>query len=295
MEPIWKDYFIDLAQFFEGGEQFVDYYIEKDGEVIYTGCAYQTPDGNAKIRINDICADYLGHLNLLDILGMEEEGYILDLDAIGVFTIVAGPDQTEVETVTFFNDWSYARLYPLDFRPNLSGTISMEYVDSMPFVYTGERIGIGGKKRIAHYNAPDETLGYKLVQCCNPAVLYFFNANCGWDFLLCKGGAKRVDAFTRATTKRPYNNLSGERGTFNYQNTDKVEWDVMTGWIPNGGGKNLWQLLGSTDVWLFTADEGLVPVVITTNSVEGKDYKLNGRQPVQMTIRVELAQDRQRR
>lgn len=293
MEPIWNDYYIDLTQFFEGGEQFVDYHIEKDGEVIYIGRAYKAPEGDTFVRINDICADYLGHVDLRDALGAEFN-YLIDLSAIGVFTIVAGPDQTEVAVVTFFNDWSYKLPAP-GIRSNLSGTISKEYVDLMPIVYTGERTGIGGKTQIAHYHSLGiESLAYKKVQCCNPAALYFFNAQCGWDFLLCKGGAKRVDTFARATTKRPY--IGGnDRGTFNYQNTAKVEWDVMTGWIPKEGGKEMWQLLGSTDVWLWTPEEGLVPVVITTNSVEEKNYKLNGRKPVEFTIRVELAQDRQRR
>lgn len=287
MTPIWKDYFVDFTTLLDD-QQFVDYVIKKGNEVIYNGRAYKSPEILTKIRISDIIADHLGHISLPDLLASVIAA-TPDFDAIGTFTTIVNDEEQDEEA--FFNCWDY-KTSTLPVQTNLSGTISKEYVSGMPIVRSAAFVYLGGLQ-INHFKGANAE--YKLVECCNPAALYFYNAQCGWDFLLCKGGAKRVDTFTRATIKRDYYNAARERGTFNYQNTDKVEWDVMTGWIPNEGSKNLWQLLGSTDVWLWTPDEGLVPVVITTNSVESKDYKTNGRQPVQMTIRVELAQDRQRR
>lgn len=294
MQPIWIDYYVDLSQYF-GSAQFVDYRIEKWGEPIYNGRAYKTPDGNTRIRINDICADYLGHSALLDVLDSGAD-FLVDTEAIVTFDIyvIAGLSTELVESVQFVNDWSYV-LRPPALRQNLSGTISKEYVDFMPFVYSREFVGIGSRTRIEHHIVPEQSLGYKKISCCNPAALYFYNAHGGWDFLLCKGGAKRLHNYERGTVKREYSNGTNERGTVNYQNIERIEWECYTGRIKDSGAANIGQLVGSCDVWLWTPESGLVPVVITTSEAQELTYKNNGRRPVEYTLRVELAQDRQRR
>lgn len=299
MNPIWQDYSVDLFDVNEA--EYVDYTIgiRQSGAwaVIYTGRAYKTPDDMNDVRINDICADYLSHVPLPDVLASNYSNGIVDLKCSGNFRIDAFNSDGESEAVSqvvFFNCWDY-KTQTLGINEKLSGTISREYVAAMPVVMTnvGKMSLTSPLPQVTHFKRVDSK--YTLVECCNPAALYFWNAKCGWDFLLCKGGAKRIDSFVRNTIKRDYNNDGNGRGTYNYRNVAQIAWDVATGWIPAAGCKELWQLLGSTDVWLWTPDDGLVPVVVDTDSVEEKDYVQNGRKPVELTIRVNLAQDRQRR
>lgn len=295
MNPIWRDFSVDLSDVSEA--EYVDYKISLNNSPVYTGRGYKSPDGLNAIRINDICADYLAHTPLPDVLDSNYSTGIVDLQCSGEFLVSAVNDDGENEDVTsviFFNSWDYKTL-TLGINEKLSGTISREYVTAMPVVMTnvGKASRTTQLPQVTHFKRVNSS--YTLVECCNPAALYFYNAKCGWDFLLCKGGAKRIDSFVRNTIKRDYNNAKNGRGTYNYHNSAEIAWDVATGWIPAEGCKQLWQLLGSTDVWLWTPDDGLVPVVVDTNSVEAKDYRQNGRKPVELTIRVTLAQDRQRR
>lgn len=99
--PIWKDYYYEFE------EDEVSFRIktnDTDGEVIYTGKAFARPNSTGvKIRVNDICADYIEQA--LPVWGKEFNEYaytktfLLEYDDEGTWT----PDST----VTFYNDWSY--------------------------------------------------------------------------------------------------------------------------------------------------------------------------------------------
>ena len=54
--PIWKDRVIDL------GAASVEFRITSGGNTIYSGKSIARPgEANAKVRINDICADFLSN------------------------------------------------------------------------------------------------------------------------------------------------------------------------------------------------------------------------------------------
>lgn len=97
--PIWKDRFVTLA----AGEDSADFEIRLDtvsGELIFSGRAYRRPGAEDVVaRINDICADYLR--NPLPALAA---GLTPLLSAATFVTVVAG---SAVDTVTFWDDWSY--------------------------------------------------------------------------------------------------------------------------------------------------------------------------------------------
>lgn len=105
MEPIWKDYPIDL-----GLADSVAYRVRLDdaaGEIIYQGRAYLRPDADTvSVRINDIAADYYaGTLPALsqaafEALALPLTFYVETYDE-------ALETWSEADTVQFLNDWSY--------------------------------------------------------------------------------------------------------------------------------------------------------------------------------------------
>ena len=65
--PIWKDYYVTLLANAAGNTSGIQYRITVGGESIFQGRAFLRPgETSIKTRINDICADYLGHLFYLD-------------------------------------------------------------------------------------------------------------------------------------------------------------------------------------------------------------------------------------
>lgn len=109
--PIWKDKIIDLGF---PSVQFRIY--DWDNSVsLYDGVAYARPgEETAKVRVNDICADFLE--NTLPTL---QDGDVtgIAMKRFGVQVKFPGQAWQPLEDVTFFNDWSY----DYDFDPAASG------------------------------------------------------------------------------------------------------------------------------------------------------------------------------
>lgn len=111
--PIWKDYYVNL-----GAEQSVEYEVMYNNETIYTGKAWKRPGQTRNlIRINELCADYLR--NHLPSFGTE----VVSENAHATFKIlkkVGTSQMTLVESVEFYNDWSY----DYDYDPETMGLSS---------------------------------------------------------------------------------------------------------------------------------------------------------------------------
>ena len=105
--PIWKDKIVDL-----GTSESVDFCIKLDhpsGEMIYRGKAHRRPgETHIKIRVNDICADYLQ--NVLPSLSQAE---FTDLSFPLKFYVQRLIDGEWVSATSFefLNDWSYDYAY----------------------------------------------------------------------------------------------------------------------------------------------------------------------------------------
>lgn len=97
--PIWKDRRVTLA----ASGEYADFEIHLDGAsgtLIYSGRAHPRPgETSITARINDICADYIAA-----VLPALEQGMTRMQCAMTFVTVVGG---TAVDTVTFYNDWSY--------------------------------------------------------------------------------------------------------------------------------------------------------------------------------------------
>ena len=96
MHPIWKDYYVDF-----GSVDSVYFGIMADQTSIYTGRAYKRPgESTLRVRINDICADYLKNPRL-----QASEGFVNN--PTPTFVVVDTEKGVEVARVQFLNDWSY--------------------------------------------------------------------------------------------------------------------------------------------------------------------------------------------
>lgn len=100
IHPIWKDYFVDFGQ-----EDKLEYRILADGEEIYHGVAQGRPNEiSLKIRINDICADYLEH----SFPALVQKGFTTQGEPVTFLVQYKYGDRwDDVDSVQFYNDWSY--------------------------------------------------------------------------------------------------------------------------------------------------------------------------------------------
>ena len=101
--PIWKDYYVSL-----GSADSCEYRILVKADVIYSGKAWKKPGEAAiKVRINDICADFLNHT--LPNLSPDE---FTALEYPITFVVQKySSGWTNVASVEFLNDWSYDYSY----------------------------------------------------------------------------------------------------------------------------------------------------------------------------------------
>lgn len=112
--PIWKDYFIDLGS--AASAQFRIRIGSYNGTTIYSGLAFKRPgQTNNKIKINDICADYLQ--NVLPSLSHAEFSALQFPLTFYIQKNTSGSTWTNVEAVSFLNDWSY----DYDYDPETMG------------------------------------------------------------------------------------------------------------------------------------------------------------------------------
>lgn len=102
MEPIWKDYYVNL-----GSAASVEYRVRlsnASGAIIYHGKAFRRPgETNVQVRINDIVADY--YAGTIPTLAQTAfEALTLPLT---IYVEKYGSSWTSVATIQFLNDWSY--------------------------------------------------------------------------------------------------------------------------------------------------------------------------------------------
>ena len=108
--PLWKDYYVTL-----GTDDGIIFRIVVGENTIYTGKSHIRPgETENRIRINDICADYLR--NVLPTLSLAEFNAIeLPVTfSVQKFVVVMDgdpPEWVDVADVQFINDWSYDRSY----------------------------------------------------------------------------------------------------------------------------------------------------------------------------------------
>ena len=313
--PIWKDKVVDL------GGASVEFRITIGGNTIYSGKAIARPgEANAKVRINDICADYLSHA-LPTITDRTFTSF-----ALPAFKVEkkSGGSWTTIDTITFYNDWSYDYGFT---GATLSDPINGKVTADMFILFSGKGIGnisatyyktngtstnrsttvsptpndgtcvfdagaVADTKRIAI-----TSLNYFVVPDCHKYALYYVNAYGGWDHLLVEGNDIEVDSLARHTMDREYDNTNiVNRGRVNYVNEVTKYWSLNTGLLTDDEASRMHHLVNSPLVFLCEiASATFIPVVITDTSCEYKTYRNQGNRMFNYQLTIELAQNRIRR
>ena len=314
--PIWKDKVVDL------GGASVEFRITPGGNTIYSGKAIARPgEANAKVRINDICADYLSHA-LPTITDRTFTSF-----ALPAFVVEkkSGGSWTTIDTITFYNDWSYdygfsgvllsdpingkvtADMFILYSRLNITANISATYhkTDGTTSTRTSSvsptpNDGTSAFDAGAVSDTAKVVIGsltYPVVADCYKYALYYVNAYGGWDHLLVEGNDIEVDSLARHTMDREYDNTNiVNRGRVNYVNEVTKSWSLNTGLLTDDEASRMHHLVNSPLVFLCEiASATFIPVVITDTSCEYKTYRNQGNRMFNYQLTIELAQNRIRR
>ena len=300
----------------------MEFRITSGGSTIYSGKAVSRPgESTAKIRINEICADFLSS----SLPTFTDRTFSpMSLPSF-VVQKKSGSSWSTVETVDFYPDWSYDYQFTGDI---LSFPINGR-VDSRMMIFTSKKnissnVSASYKKKTGTTtsrtttvsptpnngtcaflaNAVSDTIQitvnsnvYKVVTDCAKYALYYVNDFGGWDQFLIEGNDLEVDNLTRFISEQGYNNTSqANAGRVNYVNEITKGWTFNTGWMNDTAGARMHHLINSCLVYLVEISTRYTyPVIITSNSCEYKTYKNQGRQVVNYSFTVELAQNRIRR
>jgi hypothetical protein len=314
--PIWKDKIVDL------GSASVQFRITADGVVIYSGKATARPgESTAKVRINDICADYL--VNSLPSF-IDRTFSPANLPS---FVVQKKPSSswTTVTTVQFYPDWSYeyqfsgdvlsfpingridSRMAIFTSKKNITSNVSASYRSKTGSVTT-RTCSVSGTPNdgtctfLAYAVADTERIivngnTYNVVTDCARYALYYVNAFGGWDQFLIEGNDMETDSLQRFILEHEYDNGSQlNAGKVNYVSEVTKSWTLNTGWMTDEAGQRMHHLLNSCMVYLVDiSTQDTFPVIITTNTCEYKTFKNQGRRAVNYSFTIELAQNRIRR
>ena len=315
--PIWKDKVIDL------GAASSLFRIRAGADTIYNGKAVARPgEANAKVRINDICADFL--VNALPTITDRTFTSFALLDFY-VGKSSDGISWTEFPAVKFYNDWSYDYGFTSDV---LSDPINGKVTADMFILYSAKEIS---GSIAATYEKTDGTstartttisptpaygtccfdVGavsdtkrvvlsgtyYPVVADCYKFALYYVNAYGGWDQLLVEGNDMETDSLERHIREQEYDNTNiVNRGRVNYVNEVTKSWTLNTGLLTDDQASRMHHLINSPMVYLcLIASSTFIPVVITTSTCEYKTYRNQGNRMFNYQLTIELAQNRIRR
>ena len=316
--PIWKDKVIDL------GAASVEFRITVGGNTIYAGKAIARPgDANAKVRINDICADFL--VNAKPAFA-DRTFASFDLPSF-VVQKKSGGTWSNVETVLFYGDWSYdygfhgdvlsdpingkvtTGMFILTSAKEISANVTASYKKSGGSVTTRTTtvsptpaygtcmFDAGAVSDTVQITVNSKV--YKIVDGCESKyALYYINAYGGWDQLLVEGVDLQMDSVERHIRGREYvNTTSDQAGMVDYANEVTKTWTLNTGILTDAEASRMHHLLNSPLVYLFQFAGGgyFYPVIIKTDTCEYKTYKNQGRKMFNYQFTVELAQNRIRR
>lgn len=314
--PIWRDYVVDLTA---PGQGFINYSISHDGTVVYTGRAYAMGQNIIQIYFNHLCKSFLS--NKIEF----NEGEQTIRDWLGSF-FMTSPELGAISTVQFFEDYSYENremqnvmslnnpiisevvdgaYVPFSFFiTGNSGNVEITFADSTHSgLVTGLTIDDNEQHRYFVEARPGYTyssLGhtYKTISACDARYsLYYVNSYGGVDVLPFKGKSfKKTDNITRMNYSRSFRNNTLEFENVNYMNEIKPVWELTTSYMVDSQSKKMHELVESTCVYLYDAEEQTyTPVVMTDKKLEYKTYFNQGRKFYTYTINVEESQSKERR
>lgn len=268
--PVWKD------TYYTTNAETLSYSIYYGSNVIFSGRAYAMPGSNLRIKINDICAEYLFQNIDFEVQTTYNTG------AIGTFYLRDSNGAT-LETYTFLNCYDY------DFNwtgqsATLSNPISDVYGYGMTVPTT--TVSAGGSVTTV-LSTPAKTDG------CIKYGLYYVNRKGGWD-AYAPVSAKKQDNITQFTTDRSFDNTTLEFEANRYLAEIKTAYVMQTAYLNDEQSENLAKNLISTNkLYIHNLTTGVIlPALITDSSVTYQTYQNSGKKMSQYTINVAESQSR---
>ena len=324
VNPIWKTTVVEVA-----GQGYVDYTVSTEGEVIYSGRAYQMPgDANINFELNEIVRDYVD--NYL----WWRSGYQTPSGWERTFTLTlsngGGGDYI------FTKDWSYKELgYSSNsficlnepiineipagcyvpvcvFSPQKAGNIDFtrkSTTDSGYWTVYTANLDNPRQARYLSVASPGYSYGYSknistrnlnvykgVSRCEIRYVLYYENAYGGIDAMPVQGNATATDKITAYTTKNAVRVPSTTFSYRRYLNEIQKSWEFKTGYLSDEQASRMHHLIESTMVYVYDIQtDTLYPVVIDENSLTYKTYKNQGRKFFNYSFKVRQSQDKIRK
>ena len=322
VNPIWKTTVVDIT-----GRDYINYTISTDGNVVYSGRAYQMPgDGSISFELNEIVRDYVD--NTL----WWRSGYQTPLGWQRTFTLEM--DNGDTGDYIFTKDWSYVER---DYSSNQLICLNEPIINTIPegcfvpvCVFSPQRAGntsftttnTQGNRSITYTVDLDNPRqarylftavnGYKYGifgpgmvkdeiytgtdRCFTPFVLYYENAYGGIDALPIQGKVTASDKITSYTTRNAVRVPSTSFSYRRYLNDISKTWELNTKYLSDLQSSRMHHLIESTLVYLYdVAADKLFPVVIDENSLTYKTYKNQGRKFYNYTFKVRESQNKIRK
>lgn len=322
VNPIWKTTVVEVA-----GQGYVDYTVSTEGDVIYSGRAYQMPgEENINFELNEIVRDYVD--NYLWWRG----GYQTPAGWQRTFTLTLGNGGGG--DYIFTKDWSYQEknysstsLICLNepiikeipagcfvpvcvFSPQRVGDVSFVYTNTQgntPLAY-GVHLDNPRQARYLYVSTPGYKYGFEgggisnrdvyrgAADCKTRYVLYYENAYGGIDALPVQGNATATDKITAYTTKNAVRVPSTSFSYRRYLNEIQKSWEFKTGYLSDEQASRMHHLIESTMVYVWDIETAtLYPVVIDETSLTYKTYKNQGRKFFNYSFKVRESQDKIRK
>lgn len=293
VQPIWKDYYINL----ETKTSPNNYSIWLNGETpIFNGKAWCPPSYKPSpgvlnafypTKINGVCENYLS--NDIEYFNFTTPTTIEHTNALNTFQIVDEDNNTLIDEVTFVYDWSYDNT--VDYTSNntrLSRPVNGKGKDGMYFFITSCN---GSKVSTYVTNKPNIDIFHYADDCNSNWAIYYLNKYGGWDSFLIEGYVSKRDKLTRYNVTKDYNNNIQQFGTTPYLTEINASYEIHTGWLNETESdilaSNLFQ---STRVFLHNLQTNeILPVLITDTDVVYKTRNNSGRKLLNYTINVETS------
>lgn len=254
--PVWQDYEATIGE----GEA-LDYsirYTDPGGveREIYRGRAVPRPYTiTAKVRIGDVCADWLGNPF------PTAEGFSLSPALSRKFTVRNETAGVDADAVQLDYDWSYDDDLDYDSNPVLIDPVSPWLSEFQPIVLSVPKAGTlevtlvygdgttsalsytatgAGNVRIEVSKLPNASslafieaggMRWGVRHCPHDAVLFYLNRYGGWDSLVATS-ALQAETFKASSVRADYDPRDlGAVGTRNYLAEVTERWTLHTGWL----------------------------------------------------------------
>lgn len=326
--PIWKD----VVHTVEVSGEYYDYEVRDDEEnTLYRGRAYKLPnETTADIPIAKIVRPHIsGEITLTDNKTFDLHQVTAWSKRVKIYNMVS---EEVVAEYLFYGDWSYNKGNNLVEEAPAKVSASLSNVaDKRQFILCSVadiganprqmiRIALPGytttiasmmsdlctlaidarspsiKGMLEIYCGNTKVAEYTIADTCASHALYYMNDMGGWDYLLVTGNVTREDGYERVSMTRKVSNLTYEHGDVVVGESITRSWRLYTDYLTDAQWALMYQLYGSTKVYLHDLESGeITPVTITDNRATFKTFANQGKKKSYAEINVKAAQPRYRR